>query len=305
MYKYILIAVIVLIVLLLICLFIRLRAAHKVRCLSHYQKLCLLSEVCEPLGFRYDDEEEIFTSIPDAWQKDFGYGSFYDKMAPLFNMVFDCEPIYFDYRGHTWLIEFWKGQYGINVGAEIGVYRADGIVPPYRRKDTLFFGVPVEEAPKISYRLIDEGEPLFCVAQKSWWVTGFSMGRFTRRDFLHMPICLTFPNESMLRAFLDGMLEAGYERYELSVCPPCVSFCFQRSKSPCPCTASCRLVSRVQRKNARNVRLFLWFTRPFTNTLDRLVFLRFCFPCIFRRIVGMKCWRSCHFPKKKKHRCGC
>ena len=42
----------------------------------------------------------------------------YDKTAPYFNMVFDCEPVYFDYNGRTWLIEFWKGQYGINTGAE-------------------------------------------------------------------------------------------------------------------------------------------------------------------------------------------
>lgn len=40
-------------------------------------------------------------------------------------MKIDCEPIYFQYDGRRWLIEFWKGQYGITTGAEVGVYVTD------------------------------------------------------------------------------------------------------------------------------------------------------------------------------------
>ena len=47
-------------------------------------------------------------------------------MAPRFQMVFDALPVYFDYQKKTWLIEFWKGQYGINTGAEIGIYTGSG-----------------------------------------------------------------------------------------------------------------------------------------------------------------------------------
>ena len=41
-------------------------------------------------------------------------------------MIIDCEPINFEYNGKKWLIEFWKGQYDLTTGCEIGVYKAVG-----------------------------------------------------------------------------------------------------------------------------------------------------------------------------------
>lgn len=302
MYWYIIAAVIIL---LLLCVLIRLRAVYKVRHLPLCRKLDLLREISEPFGFLYDHKEDIFTSAPDAWQKDFGYGSLYDQTAPLFHMILDSEPVYFDYHGNTWLIQFWKGQYGINTGAEVGVYRANGLVPPAQRAKTLYFGVPMEESPKISYRLVEKGSSIFHVSQKSWWVTGFSMGRFSDRAFLHMPVCLTFPNEEMLRAFVEGMLEAGYCRCDLSVCSPCVSFCFTVPKTPSQPLISPGKIARIQKKNAFLTHLFLFVTKPFTTTLDRLIYLRFSLPFVFARIVSMKKWRKWHFPRKKGRRHGC
>ena len=39
-------------------------------------------------------------------------------------MIIDCEPVRFYYGGKKWLIELWKGQYGMTTGCEIGVYTA-------------------------------------------------------------------------------------------------------------------------------------------------------------------------------------
>ena len=50
----------------------------------------------------------------------YAYG--YDAAALAMNAIIDCEPIFFDYAGKTWLIELWKGQYGLETGCEIGVY---------------------------------------------------------------------------------------------------------------------------------------------------------------------------------------
>mgnify|MGYP000621142798 CR=1 FL=1 len=58
---------------------------------------------------------------------------------------------YFDYQGKTWLLEFWKGQYGINTGAEIGIYRADTLLSPAQRPYTLFHTVPDENCPYLSW----------------------------------------------------------------------------------------------------------------------------------------------------------
>ena len=58
-------------------------------------------------------------------QRYFGYAYAYDAAALAMNAIIDCEPIFFDYAGKTWMIELWKGQYGLETGCEIGVYNRD------------------------------------------------------------------------------------------------------------------------------------------------------------------------------------
>ena len=114
-----------------------------------YRLNCLLA----PFGFEYQISQDIFVTRLDAWQRDYGYRSLYDRASPLLGMAFDCEPVYFDYQGKTWLLEFWKGQYGINTGAEIGIYRADTLLSPAQRPYTLFHTVPDEELPVFELEL--------------------------------------------------------------------------------------------------------------------------------------------------------
>jgi len=44
----------------------------------------------------------------------------YDEAAAPLGMIVDCEPIHFEYKGKRWLIQFWKGQYDLPTGAEVG-----------------------------------------------------------------------------------------------------------------------------------------------------------------------------------------
>ncbi len=57
-------------------------------------------------------------------------------MAGVMNMVIDCEPIPFFCHNRYWLIELWKGQYGMAAGAEIGIYMTE----EGRRKPDFFDG---------------------------------------------------------------------------------------------------------------------------------------------------------------------
>jgi hypothetical protein len=50
-------------------------------------------------GIHFDKDQGIFYSTMDPWQKKFGYCRFYDSAAPLSGMVFDCEPVRFEYEG--------------------------------------------------------------------------------------------------------------------------------------------------------------------------------------------------------------
>ena len=73
-------------------------------------------------GFMYDPDQDIIYSRMDAFQRRLGYAFGYDAAALGMSMNLDCEPIFFDYDGKHWMIELWKGQYGLEVGCEIGVY---------------------------------------------------------------------------------------------------------------------------------------------------------------------------------------
>ena len=75
-----------------------------------------------PPGFWYDPQQDIIFSRMDALQRKFGYAYGYDDSIFLINAVIDCEPIFFSFAGKTWMIELWKGQYGVMTGCEIGVY---------------------------------------------------------------------------------------------------------------------------------------------------------------------------------------
>ena len=58
----------------------------------------------------------------DPLQRSLGYAYGYDAAAIRMATIIDCEPIFFDYDNKHWMIELWKGQYGLETGCEVGVY---------------------------------------------------------------------------------------------------------------------------------------------------------------------------------------
>ena len=273
---------------------------RKLCCMSDQEKCCMLNELTEPLGYCYDARQDIFTSTTDAWQKRFGYGAIYDKFAPLLNMVIDSQPVYFDYDGKTWLIEFWKGQYGINTGCELGIYHADEIIPPSRRKTTLFSAVEKNEYLDMSVELIRNGKVIAIKKGRHWWQTIFSMGVFSQPEELFMKIHICFPDIEMRNAFIEGLVGAGYDvdSIFLSVCHTDVSFSFCCPHGHCGIFRKlyCCLVQHI---NHFYCRLYRFVTRPFTWTCDRLLYLYYYLPFCFRRMLRLGRHKHC----RKKRRC--
>ena len=151
----------------LICIFFavffhrrRKRIIQKIRNMSPCAQKKLLDELMQPFGFLSCPQQNIITSDIDSWQRTFGYTRLFDYSAPHFKMVFDCEPVYFDYDNRTWLIEFWKGQYGISCGAEIGIYRADTILSPDRLTNARFESISNSLMLPLSMQLFYQGRPL-------------------------------------------------------------------------------------------------------------------------------------------------
>ena len=74
-------------------------------------------------GYLYDPAEKCFYTSDDPWQRNVGYNSIFDTAAPMALMGFDTVRLRFEYQDKDWMIQLWKGQYGlIFYGAEIGVY---------------------------------------------------------------------------------------------------------------------------------------------------------------------------------------
>lgn len=299
---YILISILLVICLLfvLFCLYKKKRIIRRVCCMEFCEKYELINNLAGLFGFSYCPEQDIITSRIDAFQKNFGYCSLYDKSALKFNMVLDSEPVYFDYADRTWLIELWKGQYGINIGAEIGIYYADTVLSPEQYDQVLFYGVTEAEMLPISMNLNYRGQSLFSINHIHWWLTGFDTGSYCTPEDLVLEVSITFPNEKMREAFLESLYRRGYHPYEISVCCDTVTFLFS-----IPHTRQIRLVHRItaafaQWKNRVILRLYHFVTRPFTTTMDKILYLYFYLPAAFRHLLQFRKNRKQKLPPKLK-----
>lgn len=301
---YILFPILIIILLLCACLFHyrKCRIIRKVCAMSMQEKLCRVNRILEPFGFEYLLRRDIVTSTLGAWQRDYGYCQFYDKAALRFNMVFDCEPIYFDYDGSTWLLEFWKGQYGLNTGAEIGLYKADGLVCAKDRRNTVFHTVPDHCLPRFQLELCRKSALLFRTEETHWWLTGFCVGLFSYPEELTARCSVTFPNSEMCQAFLEGALQAGYSCGDFYLLGDRISWCFDRPHFPQPRYCHPLRAAFSQWQNRLFVRLYCKVTMPFCFTVDKILYLYEYLPFIFRRILRLhRCRPSRSRKRRMKH----
>lgn len=280
--------IIICMIFLLITHFRKKRIIRKLCCMDFCKKQNLLNDLIHPFGFFYNSCEDIFSSVTDAWQRSFGYRALFDRAAPDFNMVYDCEPVYFDYADRTWLIELWKGQYGINTGGEIGIYCADGLLTEEQYAHAQFHSIPEDQMLPLSMKLKRRGKLLFAVQDLHWWLTGFCMGEFSYPEELTMSASLSFPDETMMNSFIGALQKMGYTNCDVSTCARTVTICFSS-----PCTGRHGLFLNIrswlaQFENRLFVRLFRRITKPFSCTVDRLLYLYYFLPPVFRRTVGIR-----------------
>ncbi len=244
----------------------------------------------EPIaGFAYDSTQDIFYSDMDAWQRDFGYCRLYDEAAALMSMIIDCEPIYFDYAGKHWLIEFWKGQYGMTTGCEVGVYNTKG---PDLRIPGIFYGtfyhtaVPADML-NISYALFKDGKTLFRRAGKHWWLTGFALAEFSEPSELTARISIVLKDRNMMTAFLEAMKKAGYSGSELAVSGNTVNFMFDKPRTAQPYTRTREIERFMQKKNKLLCEKFGELTGSEKGALAKLEAARTLDPSLYSEIIDI------------------
>jgi hypothetical protein len=256
--------------------------------MSKSSKLEELNKDLEPFGFAYYPKQDIFYSIMNGWQRDYGYCELYDEGAATFSMIIDCEPIRFEYAGKKWLIEFWKGQYGLNTGCEIGIYSTKGpnLNIPGFFDGTFYFSASDEDHLPLSFTLKKNGGFLFTRSEKHWWLTGFRLGEFSYPSELTMDVDITLRDEDMRDAFIEGFREAGYSDNEFTVLGNTVHFQFITPHSPQPITRE-PLTELMQANNQRNCEAYRFATRYFYNPLDKLGLVKMQAPKMYRKILNI------------------
>lgn len=265
-------------------------AIKKVKCTSDEEKLICMNQILEPFGFEFDLCQDIVISKNDCWQRDFGYMDFYDYKAPFLNMVVDSLPIEFSYNDKDYRIEFWKGQYGITTGAEIGVYVKDR-----SSSSKIYRAATDEEKLNMQFSLLKNCK-LFSRCDKSWWLTGFDVGVFSKPSKLKMSICICFLDQDMMCAFVDSLINAGYANCNIDICDNMVCFDYCCANNYKPNHKHGIVKCFMQIVNFINCKLYLCFTRFFNRSLDRLTYLRFMMPCLCRLIIKLS------IPRRKGRR---
>ena len=129
-------------------------------------------------GYEYDAEQNIYYTHLNPWQRQFGFTDLYDVAAPITNMWYLTLKIDFTYGEYDWRLQWWKGQYGVLEGAELGVYTRD------KDSNLNFYECAANEnLLKMEFEYYqsaskyNSGDRLFIRReQEHWWLTGFKFG---------------------------------------------------------------------------------------------------------------------------------
>ncbi len=138
-----------------------------------------LKDILFQFGYIYDEKQNIFYTDMNPWQRSFGFADIYDNAAAYAMMWYMTLKIDFEYEDLLWRLQWWKGQYGVLEGAELGVYTKDPTRP-----DLGFYKCASEEHLLEMYfeyyqtaKDYNEGNCLFIrERQEHWWLTGFKFG---------------------------------------------------------------------------------------------------------------------------------
>jgi hypothetical protein len=225
----------------------------------------LLALAVDDAGFRYDPRQDIIYSTMYPLQRDFGYAYGYDAAALEMNAIIDCEPIFFNYAGKTWMIELWKGQYGLETGCEIGVYNRtigsssfvysilDATVgkrpnDPNPSHNFFFDCASNSELLLMSSTLYRRGQKVFSRGpERHWWLTGFRWGLLSEPEDLTMDVSIECLDAVMTSAVVGALTGMGYKNVNTN--GTTVTFVFDTPKTPQPRMDNPQLVTIVRAAN--------------------------------------------------------
>ncbi len=156
-------------------------------------------------GYKFNSDGNYYFTADDPWQRNFGYNQAFDTAAPFVSIYMDTMRAKFRYGNKDWMIQFWKGQYGLAfIGSEIGVY-----TKPVDREVDHYDAASNEEALYMSCTCYRKGEVIFTREYaKYWWCTGFIPGqldKFSDRSEIAVKCRITMKDSNMLLGFVNAL----------------------------------------------------------------------------------------------------
>lgn len=264
------------------------RALCKVWSYTPCERVQLIDELLSPFGFCYEPVRDLIVSRKDAWQRMFGYEWNFDKHASRFHMIFQCVPVYFDYGGKSWLIEFWKGQYGISQGAEIGIYSVPYLVPKDKRKKTHYQCASDEECANLAFAFYEDGKHQYTYGDWHWWLASFRIGSYNCPERLRLKIRICFGNKEMALAFAQAVMEQYHLITGIEKNGICVVLNITNENAMPPSRIRHIANAIRMRENQILAKVYLRITRPFVKQADCLLFLYWQLPFLFRHVLWLK-----------------
>ncbi len=248
-----------------------------------------LEEIIDTAGYAYNPEKDIFFSTMEAWQRKMGYCRLYDEAAAPLEMIIDCEPIYFTYGGKRWLIEFWKGQYGMTTGCEVGIYTTawPDLNIPQVFNGTFYKCASDRDRLYLQFSLKKNGEKLLSRKQKHWWLTGFKLGEFSNPSELVLDVYVTFKNKQMRNAFLTSLIETGYTDEEYEISGRTVAIRFDQPHTKQPYSRSPQTDMLVQKRNKTFCDQYNFITKSYSNVADKIMAVKEQSPELYKEILNI------------------
>ena len=173
------------------------------------------------LSYQYSYVDDYYyTNDKEAWQYNFGFGKIYDFASPYILLEYDYVRIFFTYEDKDWMIQMWKGQYGmVFFGGEIGVYNREHSEEGYGEW-AMYACAPEEDWLAMEMTLYWQEEyngeyvrQFTREYDKYWWCTGFKNGHIRVEepaDELRLEARITFKDETMRELFTQGLEECGF-----------------------------------------------------------------------------------------------
>lgn len=168
------------------------------------------------VGYLYDPQNQCFYTSDDPWQRNFGYNEVYDFAAGAVLMIIDTLRIKFPYADKDWMIQVWKGQYGlVLIGAEVGVYNKpkDRTLEHYdcaEDEDLLRMSMEMQRLETVNGKS-QWNRVLYRPYGEYWWITGFVFGNeLGNFDNLRVNIRITMKDYEMLAGVTKSLAQQGY-----------------------------------------------------------------------------------------------